>query len=106
MEKDMVLDMMLAQRWSDGACRGYVIWAMENCGFTPDDILRIVSELQARPENGLSLVIDGCSVSITSSPKGTDDPMKTVREILLSAYRTKQPRCRESQGFFDVSGQK
>jgi hypothetical protein len=45
MEKDMVLDAMLAQRWNNGACRGYVIWAMENCGFTPDDIQRVVSEL-------------------------------------------------------------
>lgn len=45
MKKDTALDMMLAQRWSNGACRGYVIWAMENCGFTPDDIQRVVSEL-------------------------------------------------------------
>ncbi len=45
MEKDMVLDAMLVGRWSNGACRGYVIWAMENCGFTPDDIQRVVSEL-------------------------------------------------------------
>lgn len=45
MKKDMVLDMMLAGRWSNNACRGYVIWAMENCGFTPDDIQRVVSEL-------------------------------------------------------------
>lgn len=61
---------------------------------------------QAGPENGLSLTIDGCSVSISSSPKGTDDPLKTVREILLSAYRTQQPRCQKNTGFFDVSGQK
>ncbi len=45
MEKDMVLDMMLTERWSNNACRGYVIWAMENCGFTPDDIQQVVSEL-------------------------------------------------------------
>lgn len=45
MGKDTTLDMMLAKRWSNGACRGYVIWAMENCGFTPDDIQRVVSEL-------------------------------------------------------------
>jgi len=61
---------------------------------------------QARPENGFSLVIDGCSVSISSSPKGTDDPLKTVREILLSAYSTRQPRCQKTQRFFDVSSQK
>ena len=35
MEKDMVLDAMLAQQWKNGACRGYVIWAMENCGKRP-----------------------------------------------------------------------
>lgn len=45
MEKDMILDMMLTERWSNNACRGYVIWAMENCGFTPDDIQQVVSEL-------------------------------------------------------------
>ena len=26
-------------------CRGYVIYAMENCGFTPEDIRRVVAEL-------------------------------------------------------------
>ncbi len=45
MEKDPVLDMMLTERWSNNACRGYVIWAMENCGFQPGDIQRVVSEL-------------------------------------------------------------
>jgi len=45
MEKDMILDMMLTERWSNNACRGYVIWAMENCGFKPDDIQRVVMEL-------------------------------------------------------------
>lgn len=45
MEKDMVLDAMLAERWSNGACRGYVIWAMEDCGFSSEDIKRVVGEL-------------------------------------------------------------
>ncbi|KPU43192.1 hypothetical protein OXPF_32060 [Oxobacter pfennigii] len=46
MEKDTILDMMLTERWSNNACRGYaVIWAMENCGFKPDAIQRVVSEL-------------------------------------------------------------
>ena len=57
-------------------------------------------------ETDLSLVINGCTVSITSSPKGSDDPLKTVREILLSAYRTKQPKSLTAQRFFDASGQK
>lgn len=69
-------------------------------------ILEHKPHTQAKRETDLSLVIDGCSVSISSSPKGTDEPLKTVREILLSAYRTKQPRCQITQGFFDVSGQK
>ena len=29
----------------DGACRGYVIMAMENCGFSSDDIRRMMAEL-------------------------------------------------------------
>lgn len=61
---------------------------------------------QAKRETDLSLVIDGCSVSISSCPKGADDPMKTVREILLSAYMTRQPISQMAQGFFDTSGQK
>ena len=45
MEKDLTLDMMLTERWSNNACRGYVIWAMENCNFKPEDIKRVVREL-------------------------------------------------------------
>lgn len=45
MEKDMAFDRMFTERWSNNACRGYVIWAMENCDFKPDDIQRVVSEL-------------------------------------------------------------
>lgn len=45
MEKDLTLDLMLAERWSNNACRGYVIYAMENCGFSPDIIKRVVGEL-------------------------------------------------------------
>jgi len=42
---DKELQSLLYQQWSNGACRGYVIWAMENCGFSPDDIKHVVSEL-------------------------------------------------------------
>ena len=31
--------------WSNDACRGYVIMAMENCGFSSDDIRRMMAEL-------------------------------------------------------------
>ena len=43
---DKELQALLYEQWSNGACRGYVIWAMENCDFSPDDIKRVVSELQ------------------------------------------------------------
>ena len=36
---------LLAQPWSNNACRGYVIYAMEDCGFSPADIRRVVAEL-------------------------------------------------------------
>lgn len=36
---------MLARPWNNNACRGYVIYAMENCGFSPTDIRRVVAEL-------------------------------------------------------------
>lgn len=42
---DKGLQALLYEQWSNGACRGYVIWAMENCDFSPDDIKRVVSEL-------------------------------------------------------------
>ena len=36
---------MAPDQWSNDACRGYVIWAMENCGFKPKEIKQVVSEL-------------------------------------------------------------
>ena len=42
---DSELAALLAQPWSNNACRGYVIYAMENCGFPPADIRRVVAEL-------------------------------------------------------------
>lgn len=54
----------------------------------------------------LSLVVNGCAVFITSTPDGTHDPLVTVKEILLSAYRTKQPKGQKVQEFFDLGGQK
>ena len=38
MDYDPMLAAMLSQPWSNNACRGYVIYAMENCGFSPNDI--------------------------------------------------------------------
>ncbi|MFM1654054.1 hypothetical protein ACI7RC_18430 [Brevibacillus sp. B_LB10_24] len=46
MEKDTLSAEMLSEQWSNNACRGYVIWAMENSGFGTDDIQRVVSELR------------------------------------------------------------
>ena len=45
MEYDPTLAALLAQPWSNNVCRGYVIYAMENCGFAPEDIQRVVAEL-------------------------------------------------------------
>ena len=33
------------EEWSNNACRGYVIKAMENCGFKPKDIRQVLTEL-------------------------------------------------------------
>ena len=43
-------------------------------------------------ETAQPLIINGCAISFTSSPKGTDETIKTVKQILLSAYRTKAVR--------------
>ncbi|MDU3780165.1 MAG: hypothetical protein E7G43_09425 [Flavonifractor plautii] len=45
MKYDPALVGMMAELWSNNACRGYVIYAMENCGFSPEDIRRVVGEL-------------------------------------------------------------
>ena len=42
---DKELQALLYEQWSNVACRGYVIYAMENCGFSPEDIQRVVGEL-------------------------------------------------------------
>ena len=51
---DRELQALLYQQWSNGACRGYVIYAMENSGFSPEDIKRVVGELH--------YVFDMCSI--------------------------------------------
>ena len=33
------------EKWSNNACRGYVIKAMENCGFKSKDIRQVLTEL-------------------------------------------------------------
>lgn len=45
MNCDPGTEMLLAESWSNNACRGYVIYAMEHCGFSPKDIQRVVAEL-------------------------------------------------------------
>lgn len=45
MNFDSELAAMLSEPWSNGACRGYVIMAMENCGFSDKDIRHVMAEL-------------------------------------------------------------
>ena len=45
MNCDAELAAMLSQPWSDGACRGYMILALERCGYRPADISRVMTEL-------------------------------------------------------------
>ena len=45
MNCDPGMETLLAESWSNNACRGYVIYAMEHCGFAPSDIQRVVAEL-------------------------------------------------------------
>ena len=37
-------------------------------------------------------IIDGCVVSLSSTPENADNVIQKVKEILLSAYRTKAVR--------------
>ena len=54
MEYDPALAALLAQPWSNNVCRGYVIYAMENCGFSAGDIRRVVAELYAVSADALA----------------------------------------------------
>ncbi len=45
MSFDSKITAMLAQQWSNNACCGYVVMAMENCGFSEKDITQVVSKL-------------------------------------------------------------
>ena len=45
------------EEWSNDACRGYVIKAMENCGFKSKDIRQVLTELYE--------VFDFCAVEST-----------------------------------------
>ena len=57
MKFDPTLAAMLADPWSNNACRGYVIYAMENCGFPPrtsgalsvSSIMYLISKRWTRP---------------------------------------------------------
>ena len=41
MKYDPELAALLSQPWNNSACRSYVIYAMENCDFLPEDIRRV-----------------------------------------------------------------
>ena len=45
MTYDPALSAMKAEPWRNAACSGYVNMAMENCGFSSDDIRRMMAEL-------------------------------------------------------------
>ena len=45
MEHDPDLAALLAQPWSNNVCRGYVIYAMENCGCSAENIRLVLAEL-------------------------------------------------------------
>lgn len=47
MSIDPELAALLSQPWSDGACRGYVILALERCGYRPAAIERVMAERAA-----------------------------------------------------------
>ena len=41
----------------------------------------------------MPVVINGCTVSFSSTATKTDEALGTVKEILLSAYRSRMARC-------------
>lgn len=45
MSFDAELAALLSQPWSEGACRGYTLLALERCGYGPAAIERVMAEL-------------------------------------------------------------
>ena len=81
---------LFSQPWSNNACRGYVIYAMEHCGFAPGDIRRVVAELHE--------VFDFCGleeaqqrVLCISAASGTGHPTATIRRAGLAACPSRPP---------------
>ena len=61
--------------------------------------LRVLSQADPLHNNAankrgstIMLVIDGCTVTLTSSAKGSQEAIQAAKEILLSAYRFKAAR--------------
>lgn len=48
--------------------------------------------LSNNQDTPVSFIINGCAVSFSSNAKNTGEPIKAIKEILLSAYRTKTAR--------------
>lgn len=46
MEQKQPVEILQIEPWSNGACRGYVICAMESAGFDHEDIRRVMGELR------------------------------------------------------------
>ena len=56
------------------------------------DVL-ICNDVKQRRDATMSLVIDGCIVTLTSNASdGSGEVVQTMKEILLSAYRAKTAR--------------
>jgi len=56
------------------------------------DVL-ICNDVKQRRDATMSLVIDGCIVTLTSNASdGSGEVVQTMKEILLSAYRSKTAR--------------
>lgn len=45
MSVEAELAALLSQPWSEGACRGYTLLALERCGYQPAAIERVMAEL-------------------------------------------------------------
>ena len=86
MDYDPMLAAMLSQPWSNNACRGYVIYAMENCGFSPLNIRRVLAELYE--------VFDTCSLEEAQQHFGK--PLLTSGQSVqryISGQRPALSRC-------------
>ena len=75
---------MAVDPWSNDACRGYVIWTMENSGFKPKEITQADTDSNEIAEKKKRLIKQGYLV--VTIIEGKENMEKGLREIVKNHF--------------------